>query len=573
MAVNLSPLAGAGWQFFSDAGLPLTGGKLYTYAAGTTTPQVTYTSSAGLTANSNPIFLNSAGRLASEVWITEGVSYKFVLKTSLDVTIGTYDNIAGINDFAASLASVYTAFASTASNALGDALVGFKQSNASGFLANSVARTVNGKLQEFINVKDFGAVGDGSTDDTAAIQAAIDYMESINGGVVQIPQGSFKITSTIQLDGQMGVQLIGQGSDGIHDGGTGAAAATTLLWYGSAGETMLNVSSPSGASYSRQMGSSVVDIKFDCRTIAGIGVFLNSVRNVTCSRLFILNPTIAALKTTTLGNTLLGESSDTQQCVFDRVSWRCIDSVATQAAHGIWLTSHSPIGSNANSSLNLFSQCGGQNWGGAGSGYGLFVEDGDNNTFVNLRIFRTGGTTVEAVRLVGNTSCDANHFWNLSAGGANSITIKGTVSGFVANPRRNSFWTTDVGNGTQYPTVDAGVIFGWNSDNNVFTKQMFSQVVIADSETQAIANFTNLSNISQYIVNNSSSHTVLTDSVGNSWGINIDGITGDLRLNRISGSGAVDVGNGSPVKIFGKSVTEGTANSGGTGYKVLRVIN
>lgn len=98
MAVNLSPLAGAAWQFFSDAGAPLTGGKLYTYAAGTTTPQTTYTSNTGLTANSNPIILNAAGRLASEVWLTEGVSYKFVLKTSLDVIIGTYDNIVGIND-------------------------------------------------------------------------------------------------------------------------------------------------------------------------------------------------------------------------------------------------------------------------------------------------------------------------------------------------------------------------------------------------------------------------------------------------------------------------------------------
>jgi hypothetical protein len=95
MSVNLSLLGGAGWQFFDNNGVPLSGGLLYTYAAGTTMPQVTYTSSNGLTANTNPIVLNSAGRPPSQIWVTSNVSYKFVLKTSTDVLIATYDNIYG----------------------------------------------------------------------------------------------------------------------------------------------------------------------------------------------------------------------------------------------------------------------------------------------------------------------------------------------------------------------------------------------------------------------------------------------------------------------------------------------
>jgi hypothetical protein len=96
MAVILSPLAGAGWQFFDDNGATLTGGLLYTYAAGTTTPLTTYSSSTGATANANPIVLDSAGRVSGEVWLTTGSSYKLVLKTSAGVTIWTNDNIAGI---------------------------------------------------------------------------------------------------------------------------------------------------------------------------------------------------------------------------------------------------------------------------------------------------------------------------------------------------------------------------------------------------------------------------------------------------------------------------------------------
>lgn len=96
MAVYLSPIGGAGWQFFDNSGVPLTGGKLYTYAAGTTTPQTTYTTSAGNVAHTNPIVLDAAGRVSNggEIWLTFA-SYKFILKTSADVTLATYDNIRG----------------------------------------------------------------------------------------------------------------------------------------------------------------------------------------------------------------------------------------------------------------------------------------------------------------------------------------------------------------------------------------------------------------------------------------------------------------------------------------------
>ena len=95
MAVNLSPI-GNGQQFFDNNGVPLNGGLLYTYQAGSTTALTNYTDISGSIANSNPIVLDSAGRCATEIWLTYGLNYKFVLKTSAGVTIGTYDNIYGI---------------------------------------------------------------------------------------------------------------------------------------------------------------------------------------------------------------------------------------------------------------------------------------------------------------------------------------------------------------------------------------------------------------------------------------------------------------------------------------------
>jgi hypothetical protein len=98
MSVNLSPIAGAGWQFFDNSGAILAGGLLYAYSAGTTTPVTTYQDSAGTVAHTNPIVLDSAGRVASEVWLTAGAAYKLVLKTSTSVTLWTMDNLRGVND-------------------------------------------------------------------------------------------------------------------------------------------------------------------------------------------------------------------------------------------------------------------------------------------------------------------------------------------------------------------------------------------------------------------------------------------------------------------------------------------
>jgi len=113
--VFLSPVGGAAAQFFTNSGVPLTGGKLYTYAAGTTTPQTAYTSSSGVTAHTNPIILDSAGRVpGGEIWLT-AVPYKFVLNTSTDVLIATYDNIRG---FGSTSVTNYTGNGSTVAYAV-----------------------------------------------------------------------------------------------------------------------------------------------------------------------------------------------------------------------------------------------------------------------------------------------------------------------------------------------------------------------------------------------------------------------------------------------------------------------
>jgi hypothetical protein len=190
MTVNLSALAGAGQQFFDNNGNPLSGGKLYSYEAGTTTPQTTYTSASGATAHTNTIVLDSAGRVpGGEIWLTAGQNYKFVLKTSAEVTIATWDNITGING---------TGITSDSST------VTFVQAG-----TGAVTRTAQAKMRERISVQDYGAVGDGVTDDAAAILKAFNYSRTIGGCDVDFPKATYLISHGFNVPTNTTVHLNG----------------------------------------------------------------------------------------------------------------------------------------------------------------------------------------------------------------------------------------------------------------------------------------------------------------------------------------------------------------------------
>ena len=95
--VFLSPI-GNGFQFLDANAVPLNGGTLSTYFAGSSTPQPTYTTSAGSIQNPTSITLAADGRPPNEIWMVSGIAYKFVLRDALSNVLGTYDNLYGIND-------------------------------------------------------------------------------------------------------------------------------------------------------------------------------------------------------------------------------------------------------------------------------------------------------------------------------------------------------------------------------------------------------------------------------------------------------------------------------------------
>lgn len=82
-------------------------------------------------------------------------------------------------------------------------------------------RTVGDKLRESVSVKDFGAVGDGITNDTAAIQAAVDYVNAIGGGEIVFPTGVYRATG-VRLYSYMTLRGPGHNIYGFSMSGKGA---------------------------------------------------------------------------------------------------------------------------------------------------------------------------------------------------------------------------------------------------------------------------------------------------------------------------------------------------------------
>lgn len=204
-AVSISPQPKL--QFFDSAGDPLAGGKLYTYAAGTTTPLASYTDSTGNVANTNPVVLDARGE--ASVWLA-GAQYKLALYTATNVLVWTVDGLNGPDQ-----GTLATLAASG-----GSALVGFLQAG-----TGAQSRTVQSKLRDVVSVKDFGAAGDGVADDTLAIQNAINASET-----VYLPAGTYKITSPLYMtgDGNGGTRLLGAGV-----GTTTITKTTTTVGTGS----------------------------------------------------------------------------------------------------------------------------------------------------------------------------------------------------------------------------------------------------------------------------------------------------------------------------------------------------
>jgi len=264
MAVNLSPVGGVAAQFFDNDGNVLSGGKIFTYLAGTNTPATTYTTSSGTIPHSNPIILDSAGRVPTgEIWLTDGINYKFVLNNSSNALIGTYDNISGINSNFLAFVNQQQIITATANQTVFNLSISYQpgtnslsvfvdgvnqygpgaqyaytetdadtvtfvsglhvgaevkftttQQQSAGAVdalqvsytpagTGAVTTNVQAKLRQYVNVIDFGADATGVADSTAAFTAALAASSFVN-----VPTGTYKLTSSVTIPANKTLEFV-----------------------------------------------------------------------------------------------------------------------------------------------------------------------------------------------------------------------------------------------------------------------------------------------------------------------------------------------------------------------------
>ena len=226
MTVSLSMFAGVGAQFSDDNGAPLAGGLVYVYLAGGTTPTPTYQTSAGSggASNSNPIVLDSAGRVPYQIWLTDEIIYKFVLKTSGGSTVRTEDNVYGASikntDNTVKVVATYSNIsAALATMAIGQqfSLLGhttqgvgggiFDVVSSVGLTADTGTIVINGaraavRQAKTVYPEDFGVVNGVGT---AAFQAFVNYSGA------KIILSSITLASAIALPSNCKIKFKGEG--------------------------------------------------------------------------------------------------------------------------------------------------------------------------------------------------------------------------------------------------------------------------------------------------------------------------------------------------------------------------
>lgn len=203
------------------------GAKLYVYTNRTTTPVTVYTTSALSTAQANPVVANSSGQFP-DVWIEAGTAASPSLYT-VSITGPNGESIANPSvfddyspslNYASDVTSYWRALLLTASQsafltALGNIASSFINVVQSG--TGAATRTLQAWFREReVSVKDFGALGDGTTNDTAAVQAAY----AAGHYHLYFPPGTYRL-------GQVG--LLGAGGMKIRGAGRGVNGLLTTI--------------------------------------------------------------------------------------------------------------------------------------------------------------------------------------------------------------------------------------------------------------------------------------------------------------------------------------------------------
>jgi hypothetical protein len=336
----------------------------------------------------------------------------------------------------------------------------------------AVTRTTASKLADVVSVKDFGAKGDGTTDDTAACQAAVNYIISVGGGQVFFPFGTYLLNGTTGLDGIKHGIHVPYTSSGIQ------GATTSVDLIGAGRDTILKAGSASMyiIRYSSNLGC-VRDLQIlgNGTTLAGLALVGAHTTNDTgpaeithndFTRLFIyycVNGILLRCPANSSSGIYYNNFSDIY-IVYNQTA------LAGQRGRGIYLQNGGPGSNNRNTFRSI--ACKRLNT-------GIEIQDGDTNTFYSCAFEDIGagstlpnnpGASIIIGSGVGFISTEGNRFFGCTdesavRGVVNAntysefygctlgVAVGGNVNTFTAQPMT---WLGGY-DGSQIPTIVPGL--------------------------------------------------------------------------------------------------------------------
>ena len=350
--------------------------------------------------------------------------------------------------------------------------VSFAGTTALGNISNSTAiatgsttdRSLANRFADVVNVKDFGAKGDGVADDTAAIQAAINSIP--NGGTLYFNKGTYLISSTIIIPFS-NIILQGSGSDFPHNGvlSQGQYALTILKWSGLLGGTMVKIYSPTGPSNPKQFGCGIKRIYFNSNSTAGIGLNLESQNGCFFESLLFVGFSSASVKISCANAALGADPRDPQRNHFVNVF--CDQTGVTGSG---FLLEGDPTNLGltiANVSMNSFDSCDILH----NNGNAFVLKNSDNNLFIGCRTVKVPTGTGNSIIFDGSNIGAAyvarsNVFFRYSVGQGGAIIGRGTSS-FTFPSYDNCVFLADKDNSTPDPTIEAGSSIHYSTQTNL----------------------------------------------------------------------------------------------------------
>lgn len=287
----------------------------------------------------------------------------------------------------------------------GAALVEFMQSG-----TGAVARTVQDKLSDTLHVKDFGAKGDGVTDDTAAIQAAINQAYA-SERPLRFHAGVFITTHSLTIPGPC--QIAGAGRGEFAYGSLPATSITHIKYTGAAGGSVITIPASN-------MGGRLSGLHIDANNLAQIGLNLGSVLGWDFSDLYITGYTAYGLQLAPLAAYVANCMMNT----FKRIHVYC----TAASTIGVYITGAGAVCNSCHNTFELLTV----DYGGAGS-EGIRIGNADNCVFTQTYIFSTGSTG-SGVHLYGAEAAGfpvSISFYHLQSGPQGFVQDAGVNDNFI----------------------------------------------------------------------------------------------------------------------------------------------